>query len=84
MTNAELRQIISYSKETGKITRFDNGPNEVMIGDYWTLKLPDEKNPIVSNRIAVFFVTGKWPKGNMKRKNNIRTDNRFDNLIFKT
>lgn len=84
LTHQELLEKIRYSKSTGMFYSRQTG---LRIGHY---DKENEKRAIrIGNkryqetRLAVFYVTGKWPKGFVKHKTKCKTVTKFNDLVFK-
>jgi hypothetical protein len=87
LTVEQLRAALSYEPETGqfvwlncrKVDRqgcpagsLNKALGYVLIGLNGTL--------YYAHRLAIFYVTGNWPEGQVDHKNMDRSDNRFGNL----
>ena len=84
LTHQELLEKIRYSKSTGMFYSRQTG---LRIGYY---DKENEKRAIrIGNkkyqetRLAVFYVTGKWPKGFAKHKTKCKTVTKFNDLAFR-
>lgn len=84
LTHQELLEKIRYNKSTGMFYSRHTG---LRIGHY---DKENEKRAIrIGNkkyqetRLAVFYVTGKWPKGFVKHKTKCKTVTKFSDLVFK-
>lgn len=84
LTHKELLEKIRYNKSTGMFYSRQTG---LRIGHY---DKENEKRAIrIGNkkyqeaRLAVFYVTGKWPKGFVKHKTKCKTVTKFNDLAFR-
>lgn len=84
LTHQELLEKIRYNKSTGmfyskqtglRIGHYDkeNGKRAIRIGN----------KKYQETRLAVFYVTGKWPKGFVKNRSACKTVTKYKDLIFK-
>ena len=84
LTHKELLEKIRYNKNTGmfysrqtglRIGHYDkeNGKRAIRIGN----------KKYQETRLAVLYVTGKWPKGFVKHKTKCKTVTKFSDLVFK-
>ncbi len=84
LTHAELLERIHYDPLTGVFTRL-KGAKKGPIKGYL---LPSGYVYICAgganqyaHRLAVFWMTGKWPEGDVDHDNQIKSDTRWKNLI---
>lgn len=87
LTHARLLELLHYDPLTGVFTRRARTCNRVKVGDVagspntnGYLQISLENRLYLVSRIAVFYMTGKWPRGIVDHKNTITTDNRWENL----
>lgn len=79
LSAAVVRRLLSYNPETGHFSR-----NNRIIGGRLTTKgyrqLCINYVRIMQHRLAWLYVYGEWPSGQIDHINQIKTDNRIDNL----
>ena len=80
MTQEELKQIISYNKYTGVITRLDRANSNGSIDRYGYLIIKIKGKQYKAHRLAWLYEYGKFPDYNIDHINGIRDDNRIENL----
>jgi len=92
----DLRAILGYDRETGVITwkacptggqgavRVKPGTAANCHNAYGYIVIRINKVLYQASRIAWYLVTGAWPAGEIDHRNNIRDDNRFENLRVAT
>ena len=88
-----LKALLKYEPETGHFIRLEpvityNGGIYKAVGSragclsnsdgYRYLQI--DKSPYSEHRLAYFYMTGKWPKGQVDHVNGVRDDNRWVNL----
>lgn len=82
--HADLLNRIRYNKDTGifhsKLTGMRIGSYD-HVNDNRTLNIDGKKYQ--EKRVAVFYVTGQWPKGFVKNKSKCKNVTKFKDLIFK-
>lgn len=84
LTHQELLEKIRYNKSTGMFYSRKTG---LRIGHYD--KKNEKRSIMIGNkkcqeaRLAVFYVTGRWPKGYVKHKTKCNTVTKFNDLVFK-
>ncbi len=88
ITQARLKEVVSYDKETGLFTSLVNRGKKIKAGqlilgkpttDGYLLMMIDNKH-CYQHRLAFLYVEGFMPKM-VDHKNRIRHDNRFENLV---
>jgi len=86
ITQAELKELFSYNKETGYFKRIKKTPNSKIkdiAGNYdrdGYVLIYANKKTYRAHRLAWFYVHGIWPTKNIDHINGIRNDNRIINL----
>lgn len=81
-----LKSILSYDPKTGRFAWLngnENNPDHMHNGhvnEKGYLLLPIKRRQYRQHRLAWFYMTGEWPKGQIDHKNNIKHDNRWINL----
>ena len=82
-----IHQILEYNKETGKFTWKVRVNSKVPAGtvagtpqNRGYIFITIKKKKFLAHRLAWFFETGSFPKGQIDHINGIRTDNRIFNL----
>ena len=87
LTQERLKKLFHYNPETGLFTRLIVTAKRTKIGDIagsphgdGYLRIKIDNKPYYSHRLAWFYMTGKWPKGQIDHINRIRDDNRFANF----
>ena len=87
LTYEKLRAALSYSPETGSFTRImASGPSKM--GDIAGHKseslgyifISVDGAPYLAHRLAVFYMTGEWPKNQIGHLDMDRANNRWANL----
>ena len=88
LTWERLRQLVSYDPDTGVFTRLVGGPgrgNRVGAvaggnagGGYRSINI--DGHLYKEHRVAVFYMTGKWPEGVVDHRDRVRSNNRWLNL----
>lgn len=87
LTHSELLKIVTYNPITGI---FYSMPEMEELGSQVELNHPRghsyiriyirKHGAISAHRLAIFFMTGKWPEYQVNHKNGIRNDNSWNNL----
>ena len=92
----DLRKLIAYDRDTGILTWLDcrvggQGAKRVRPGTvigcrnaFGYIVVRIDKVLYQVSRIAWYLATGEWPDGEIDHRNNIRDDNRFENLRVAT
>lgn len=87
ISHAELRERVSYDPEAGVFRWIVNHSSKAKAGQelgswdlygYKTIRL--YKRSYKLHRLAWFYMTGEWPKGDIDHINGVRHDNRWANL----
>lgn len=87
LTVEHLKELLSYSPETGVFTWLVSRGGRAQPGakagtrnvnGYWRIDVEGEK--LYAHRLAWLYMTGSWPKGEIDHINGVRADNRFPNL----
>jgi len=80
ITQDELKQYVSYDKETGVITRLKTNKLTGCLDRYGYLVVGIGQKTYKAHRLAWLYVFGGFPDGQVDHINQIKTDNRIDNL----
>lgn len=88
ITAPRLREVLCYDPGTGLFTWLIHMSDRVRAGDSagrrrrdgWYPKIRIFGKLYFAHRLAVLYMTGEWPKGEVDHKNCDRGDNRWDNL----
>lgn len=86
ITYERLREVLRYSKTTGRFTwRVDinhktagNAAGTIASTGYVYIGIDGKKYG--AHRLAVLYVTGRWPEREVDHRNGCKTDNRWRNL----
>src|SRR6186713_1949490 len=87
LTQEELKQILSYSPETGEFSWLITNSNRAIAGSVAGSLFPTGYTAIqirgarhLAHRLAWLYMTGKWPRFQVDHKDRCRSNNRWDNL----
>lgn len=86
ITCSELRELLHYDPETGLFTnrrhRSANAPQGKVAGTLVDgyVKVNINGKIYAAHRLAVLYMTGKWPANEVDHRNMQRDDNRWSNL----
>jgi len=90
LSHDELKRMLNYSPETGVFTWTEDASkphrHHLRKGVAGTVNKKGYRSIMVNlqkykaHRLAWFFMTGKWPSGQIDHRNTIKDDNRFENL----
>jgi hypothetical protein len=87
LTAERLRELLHYNPETGIFTRLVRTARRVRVGDiagslnrggYWQIAV--DGRSYLAHRLAWFYMTGKWPTGDLDHHNLCGSDNSWTNL----
>lgn len=87
LTADRLKEVLSYDKNTGEFFWIKSLSHRINIGEkagtyrnngYTKISL--DGKPYFCHRLAWLYVYGNWPKENIDHINNIKDDNRIENL----
>lgn len=87
LTQAELKQLLTYDADTGQFTRLVSATRKDRVGKiagtvnmngYRNIKLG--KNVYKAHRLAWLYVYGEWPENLIDHINGVLDDNRIENL----
>jgi len=86
LTSERLRELLSYSEETGLFTWRINRQGHAKAGDvagnmgrhYWYIGV--DGSYISAHRLAWLYVHGEWPEGEIDHIDQDKTNNRISNL----
>lgn len=87
----ELKIALEYNPDSGDFVWKSRLSNRIKIGSiagsvisngYMSIRLYGKK--YLAHRLAVFYMSGKWPDGDVDHINHIRTDNSYRNLRVST
>lgn len=87
LTQARLKEFLSYNPATGEFTHIYSPSNRVTIGGKagWNsgdgyLRVRIDGAPHYLHRLAWLYITGEWPLHEVDHINGDPSDNRMDNL----
>ena len=86
LTHERVREIIDYDPETGIFRwKVNRGPKKAgtiagAINGSGYLVIAIENSSIRANRLAWFWMTGRWPSLEIDHKNQVKSDDRWTNL----
>lgn len=87
LTARRLREVLHYCPETGVFTWRVRIALYIKVGDvagmldhYGYVLIGVDGKKYGAQRLAFFYMTGEWPPHDIDHKNEIRHDNRWDNL----
>lgn len=92
LTAEQLRKLLHYNPETGVFTRMENSTRPDLIGTeagcvsktLGYVLISVNCKTYYAHRLAVLWMTGKWPSSQVDHKNLIRNDNSWNNLRLAT
>lgn len=91
LTYERLKEVVNYDPETGIFTWKIKLNNNLVVGSIAGtlttrrhIRLTIDGNHCQAHRLAWLYVYGEWPEGDVDHINNIRTDNRIENLRLAT
>jgi hypothetical protein len=90
LTPERLRELLHYEPVSGWFTwRVDNsgakpGERAGSIHGFGYRTIGVDYKKYLEHRLAVVYMTGQWPVGEVDHKNGIKSDNRWENLIVST
>lgn len=91
LTHDELKKLLSYDPLTGEFTRLvrhkgdNNWKRYGVVGStdsYGYKQISVAGKPYLAHRLAWFYMTGEWPKGEIHHINHVRNDNSWNNLTL--
>lgn len=88
ITRSRLKKLLKYERRTG-LFRWRVSPRHgpAKAGDvagsdngrgHWRITIDGER--YLAHRLAVFYVTGKWPEGDLDHRDRQRANNRWRNI----
>jgi hypothetical protein len=86
MSSDQLRQLLNYDPLTGVFTWKKAIGGRAVVGNVAGYEkqgyicITINSNRHYAHRLAVFYITGEWPKEEVDHINGTRNDNRYDNL----
>jgi hypothetical protein len=76
ITAERLRELMHYDPTTGVFTRKIAG----FLDDLGYVRIGIDGGKYKAHRLAVLYMTGKWPKNHVDHQDQNRSNNRWDNL----
>jgi len=80
LTQEQLKKVISYDKATGILFRIKTSKPTGTIDRYGYLTVGVGQKVYKAHRLAWLYVYGEFPNGQIDHVNQIKTDNRIENL----
>lgn len=87
LSHERLQQLLSYDPATGLFTCRVNRRCKAMAGTIagslsstGYVHLTIDRKPYLAHRLAWFYVHGSWPADQVDHRNEIKSDNRIENL----
>ena len=86
LTAARLREVMDYDPSTGIFTRrvargpFRAGQRAGTMSKKGYVSICIDGKIYKAHRLAILYVTGKWPNGDVDHRNRQKSDNREENL----
>jgi len=87
LTQTRLKELLRYDPQTGWFIRLVTTSPRALSGNRAGTTTPRPYRRIwidgqlyLEHRLAVFYMTGKWPTEEVDHKNTDKSDNRWDNL----
>lgn len=87
LTQARIKELVTYDPNTGEFTRNIRISNKINIGDKagWLskegyIRLRLEGKSYSAHRVAWFYMIGEWPKHEIDHIDTIKTNNKWNNL----
>ena len=83
ISHEKLLQLIKYNKSTGIFIRRRTGLRTGFVNSsngFRAIELEGKR--YTETRLAVFYVTGKWPDGKVQHKGKSRRVTKFNDLIY--
>lgn len=86
LTVERLKELLAYDPETGKFTRANTTGGRAVGTEAGTTDVYGHRTINVDGkkyrtaRLAFFYMTGEWPKGDADHINGVRDDDRWSNL----
>lgn len=83
LTLQKLHSLVHYDQDTGIFTKLSNGMRYQATDNGGYVRVSLGKYGVFQAHIlAWFYVTGEWPDGIIKRRDNNPSNNSFDNLVY--
>jgi hypothetical protein len=79
-TVEEVRAALVYDKETGILRWGEGGAEAGRLNEDGYVRIGMHWRQYPAHVLAVVIIKGYWPKNTVDHKNNVRSDNRWDNL----